>query len=362
MSVQPANKSVYHQLPASADPGSAAPERSNAPGNDNPDNPDNPDNSGNSNGSDAGGGSQGWLALLRSKLGLHGPPTLRDTLEAALRSGDSGDDDFSAAEREMMLRQLRFGTLRVDDIMVPRADIIAIDESQSIADLLTTFEEAEASRIPLYSETLDDPRGMVHIKDLFAAMIAGERANAKKSGVPRGRRCLGRLDPAKSIAQSKLRRPVLYVPPSMPAMNLLIRMQSTHIHMALVVDEYGGTDGLATIEDLIEQVVGEIEDEHDEADEAFIQQDPRHGLVADARMPVEDLENYLRVKLLSDEDEEDIDTLGGLVFSLISRVPARGEIVHHPAGIEFEVLEADPRRIKKLKLDLTKLPSPGKSS
>jgi CBS domain containing-hemolysin-like protein len=140
----------------------------------------------------------------------------------------------------------------------------------------------------------------------------------------------------------------------MPAMNLLIRMQTTRIHMALVVDEYGGTDGLVTIEDLVEQIVGDIADEHDETEDAHIVEDPKLGLVALARTPVKELEDRLGVKLLSPEEEEDIDTLGGLVFSVVGRVPARGELVRHPSGIEFEVLDADPRRVKKLKIHQAK--------
>jgi CBS domain containing-hemolysin-like protein len=152
------------------------------------------------------------------------------------------------------------------------------------------------------------------------------------------------------IAASKLRRPMLYVPPSMPAANLLIRMQTTHIHMALVVDEYGGTDGLVTIEDLVEQIIGEIEDEHDEVEAANIVDDPKLGLIISARTPVRELESHLHMKLLKPEEKEDIDTLGGLVFALIGRVPARGELIRHASGLEFEVLDADPRRVKKLKV------------
>ncbi len=161
---------------------------------------------------------------------------------------------------------------------------------------------------------------------------------------------LGRANLGKPIASTKLRRPMIFVPPSMPAANLLIRMQSTHIHMALVVDEYGGTDGLVTIEDLVEQIVGEIEDEHDEAEAANIVTDPKLGLVTAARTPVRELESHLGLKLLTPEEEEDIDTLGGLVFALLGRVPARGELIRHPAGLEFEVLDADPRRVKKLRI------------
>jgi len=149
------------------------------------------------------------------------------------------------------------------------------------------------------------------------------------------------------------------VPPSMSAANLLIRMQSTRIHMALVVDEYGGTDGLVTIEDLVEQIVGDIEDEHDEAEAANITSDPKLGLVTAARTPVRELEEHLGVKLLGPEDEAEIDTLGGLVFSLIGRVPTRGERIRHPAGIEFEVLDADPRRVKKLRVHVQVAAAPG---
>jgi CBS domain containing-hemolysin-like protein len=160
----------------------------------------------------------------------------------------------------------------------------------------------------------------------------------------------GRVDLSRSIASAKLRRPVLYVPPSMPATNLLIRMQATRIHMALVVDEYGGTDGLVTIEDLVEQVVGDIEDEHDVAEAAYIVDDPKLGLIASARTPIRQLEEHLGLKLLKQEEEEDIDTLGGLMFSLLGRVPVRGELVRHPSGIELEVLDADARRLKKVKI------------
>ncbi|MEO0729748.1 MAG: transporter associated domain-containing protein, partial [Pseudomonadota bacterium] len=143
---------------------------------------------------------------------------------------------------------------------------------------------------------------------------------------------------------------VLYVPPSMPAMNLLLRMQSTRIHMALVVDEYGGTDGLVTMEDLVEEIVGEIDDEHDEEDETNITVDLRSGVIASARTPIEELETHFGLKLIDEDDEDDIDTIGGLVFTLAGRVPGRGELIPHPRGLEFEILDADPRRIKRLKV------------
>jgi CBS domain containing-hemolysin-like protein len=311
---------------------------------------------------------QSWLAALRARLGLPGAPTLRATLEDALKGEGQA---FSLEEREMLLRILRFGALRVADVMVPRADIIAVDESEPIRELLKTFDAAGVSRIPLFRETLDDPRGMVHIKDLMRWLmgdalgrpasqghvqsaplrVAGEWPQVAPHSIAEAvSPDLGRADLSKSIASIKLRRPVIFVPPSMPVANLLIRMQSTHIHMALVVDEYGGTDGLVTIEDLVEQIVGDIEDEHDEAEAAHIVKDPKLGLISAARMPVRELESYLGMKLLKPEEEEDIDTLGGLVFSLVGRVPARGELVRHPSGLEFEILDADPRRVKKLRV------------
>ncbi len=315
--------------------------------------------------------SHSWLAALRARLGLPGAPTLRGMLEDALKGAGDGRA-FSAEEREMLLRILRFGALHVVDVMVPRADIIAVDENETVWELLKTFDAAGVSRVPLFRETLDDPRGMVHIKDLTRWLIgealgrpASEGHIASAAARPTGGERpalassvsqdapvpdLGRANLSKTIASTKLRRPMIYVPPSMPAANLLIRMQSTRIHMALVVDEYGGTDGLVTIEDLVEQIVGEIEDEHDEAEAANIVADPKLGLVTAARTPVKELEAHLQIKLLKPEEEADIDTLGGLIFALVGRVPARGELIRHPAGLEFEVLDADPRRVKKLRV------------
>ena len=305
-----------------------------------------------------------WTSRVGQKLGLQGAGSLRDTLAAALKDDSSGQSGFSAQEREMLLRLLHFGASRVEDIMVPRADIIAVDETELLSDLVVTFREGGISRVPLYRETLDNPDGMIHIKDLFGWLLqqgghpAPERPE-KANGSPKVQNKLAELDLAsvdlsRPIAGLKLRRPVLYVPLSMPAMNLLIRMQSTRIHMALVVDEYGGTDGLVTIEDLVEQIVGDIEDEHDEAEEVYISIDTSNGLVASARTPVEDLEKHLGSKILTEEEDEEIDTLGGLVFTLVGRVPARGEIVRHGSGLEFEVLDADPRRVKKLKIHQAK--------
>jgi len=332
------------------------------------------------------GSAQGWLASLRARLGLAGGQTLRDTLEEALKTEARTGDAFTPEERAIFVRLLRFGPLRVADVMVPRADIIALDESEPLSALVRTFTEAGVSRIPLFHETLDDLRGMVHVKDAFQwlmAEAAGNPPEAREAGAGLGAvaqrpaederqsTCnasplfLGKVDLSRPISVAKIRRPVLYVPPSMPAMNLLIRMQTTRIHMAFVIDEYGGTDGLVTIEDLVEQIVGDIEDEHDEAEAAHIVTDSKLGLVASARTPVRELEAHLGVKLLKAEEEEEIDTLGGLVFALVSRVPTRGELIPHPSGIEFEVLDADPRRVKRLKIHSAReaeAPKPGASA
>jgi CBS domain containing-hemolysin-like protein len=168
---------------------------------------------------------------------------------------------------------------------------------------------------------------------------------------------LAKVDLKRTVAGMNITRELLYVPDSMSVLDLLLKMQTTRLHLALVVDEYGGTDGLVSIEDLVEEVVGDIADEHDVEDEPPIRTDPRLGTVADARMPIEELEQYLGLELVSEELEEEIDTLGGLVFSIAGRIPARGELVRHPSGVEFEVLDADPRRIKKLRLHIPQVPA-----
>jgi len=304
-------------------------------------------------------GSQGWLQILRMKLGLTVSKNVRDTIEGALKTTDAAAN-FTEGERKMLERLLRFSSSRVSDLMVPRADITALDENEPISELLTTFDEAGVSRIPIFRETLDDPRGMIHIKDLWRWLMAEATApkiKSNNSGTAESARRwdkldLSSLDLSRPISTAKIRRQVLYVPLSMAAPDLLIKMQSSRIHMALVVDEYGGTDGLVTIEDIVEQIVGDIEDEHDEDDETNIIVDPKLGIIAVARTPIEELEKHLGIKLLPDDEETDVDTIGGLVFSILGRVPARGELIPHASGVEFEVLDADPRRVKKLKIHL----------
>ena len=285
-----------------------------------------------------------WLERLLARFGLGEEPDLREVIEDALARGkEAGGDTFSAQERAMLRNILRFGKLTVEDVMVPRADIIAVEDTITLAELLRVFREAEHSRLPVYNETLDDPRGMIHIRDLMSWITTAAEKNATTLD-------LAAVDLGKTVGAINIVREILYVPPSMPVLDLLLRMQSSRLHLALVVDEYGGTDGLVSIEDLIEEVFGEIDDEHDVAEEPLIREDARHGFIADARTPIEVLEQRFGIDLLSPEQEEDIDTIGGLVFALAGRIPARGERVHHPSGIEFEVLDADPRLIKKLRI------------
>jgi len=259
---------------------------------------------------------------------------MRESLEEVIEESDRQSNALSEQERLMLANLLKVGELRVDDVMVPRADIIAVEESTPLADLVALFGEAQHSRLPVYRETLDDPTGLVHIKDVLALIAPQGDGSFRWS--------------ADTIA--KVKRPLLFVPPSMPVLDLLVKMQTTHMQLALVIDEYGGTDGLVSIEDLIEEIVGDIEDEHDE-DAVAVRSDPTGAFVADARVDLDDFKEETGLALaLEDEEAEDIDTLGGLVIYLLGRVPQRGEIVTHPAGYEFEVLEADPRRIKRLRI------------
>jgi CBS domain containing-hemolysin-like protein len=284
-----------------------------------------------------------WFERLLQTFGLGEEPDLRELIEDALARSKS--DTLSAQERSMLRRALRFGKLTVEDVMVPRADVIAVDESTTVAELMHVFREAEHSRLPVYRETLDDPRGMIHIRDLMSWITT--EAEAGGAGLD-----LNKVDLKRTVATINITRELLYVPASMLVLDLLLKMQTTRLHLALVVDEYGGTDGLVSIEDLIEEVVGEIADEHDVEDGPLIKSDSKPGLVADARAPIEELEKQLGLALVSDDEREDIDTLGGLAFSIAGRIPARGDRVRHASGVEFEVLEADRRRIKKLRIHL----------
>ncbi len=268
---------------------------------------------------------------LKTKFRPSEDVTLRDILQEVIEEHSDSEALLNPQERLMLMNLAKMRELSVADVMVPRADIIALDVATPFDDVVKLFREAEHSRLPLYRKNLDGVIGMVHIKDVFKVQSEIIRGTA----------------PPKIEA---LRRDILYVPPSMPVVDLLIKMRATRVHMAMVVDEYGGIDGLATIEDLVEQFVGDIEDEHDVVEPEPLRLVSEGVIDADARGSVEALEEMIGRKLLIEERDEDIESIGGLVVAIAGRVPQRGEVIRHPDGVEFEVIDADPRRLKKLKV------------
>ena len=250
-------------------------------------------------------------------------------------SGESHAEELarSAGERAMLLNVRRLRELKVLDVMVPRADVDAVEVDGGLDELVSAFRKTRHTRLPVFRETLDDPLGFVHLKDL--ALRFGFNGAVHDD-----------------FDLRPLLRPMLYVPPSMPIDALLQKMQGGRMHMALVIDEYGGVDGLVTIEDVLETIVGDIEDEHDVADSFSFRKEAEGVYICAARLEIPEFEGEAGVDLLADELDEDVDTLGGLVFMLADRVPERGEVILHPDGHEFEVLDADPRRIKRLRVRL----------
>lgn len=249
--------------------------------------------------------------------------------------GEDREPSSTQAGQDMVDQAEQFQTLRVEDLMTPRADIVALEISTTLGDAVRRFVESEHSRIPLYRETLDDPVGLIHVKDVMKVLATTAEGETPDFSRP---------------VLHRLRRDVLYVPASMRAADLMLKMRTTRSHMALVIDEFGGTDGLVTLEDLVESVVGEIEDEHDEAPVADVVRRSDDLIEADARASLEDVEAVTGRSLSVEELEEEVDTVGGLVSAMAGRVPQRGEVVSHPAGWEIEVLDADPRRVKRVRL------------
>ncbi len=269
--------------------------------------------------------------------------SLRESLEEVIDEHMGESTDFTPVERMMLINIMRIGQLRIDDVMVPRAGIVAVDINSSPEELIKTFNEAGHSRLPVYRDTLDEPVGMVHIKDVLRRW--------SRDGM--------HTQPVFSIQE--VRRDLLFVPPSMRAVDLLLKMRVTRIHMALVIDEYGGTDGLVTIEDLVEEIVGEIRDEHDAEGPALAQR-ADGGFDADGRVEVSALEQATGLRLVPEDKEDYADTLGGLVTTLTGRVPQRGELITHPGGLEFEILEADARSVKRLRVRFSRAAKAGKDS
>ena len=266
-----------------------------------------------------------WLRSLARRR--DGETHLREILEEMI--DERGEETVRAdpKERAMLLNMLNFGELRVGGVMVPRADIVAVEQSTPLAGVVKAMSAAGHSRLPVFRETLDDIIGMIHVRDLLPFWGTNE-----------------------PFALSDIVRRFLFVPPSMRVRDLLLQMRVTRIHMAVVVDEFGGTDGLVTIEDLVEEIVGDIQDEHDVEELPMLVEKPGGVIEADARVTLEQFAEQVEDMALPQEHEEHAETLGGLVFTLAGRVPARGELITHPAGLQFEVIDADPRRIKRLRI------------
>ena len=256
---------------------------------------------------------------------------LKEDLETVLDNKSNNTDGISKQERVMLMNILKIDEILARDIMIPRAEIIALEESISFDEAIKIFVEGAHSRIPIYNEQLDNITGMLHIKDLVKYQTEND---------------------IKGNFIDSIKKDILHIPPSMPALDLLIKMQLTRLHMGVVIDEYGGVDGLITIEDVIEEITGEIEDEHDDKDiSMFIKLSP-NTFEANARLSIVELEKISQIQLINEDD--DTDTIGGLVATVAGRVPQRGEIIKHDSGIVFTILDADPRRIKTIKISLPK--------
>jgi CBS domain containing-hemolysin-like protein len=281
------------------------------------------------------GGSRLWRGMRHLIFGEDSEPTLRAEIEDAIDEAEDSRPvagDLSPAERQMLRNLLHFGEQTAGDICVTRGDIIAVPSDISFEGLVRAFADAGHSRLPVYGDSLDSVIGMVHIKDVFMANVDASRDRSIKS----------------------LLREPLFVPESMGVIELLARMRSQRVHLAIVVDEFGGTEGLVTIEDVVEEIVGEIEDEHDEAEAGMLTMLDEGLWEADARLELEELAQAVDARLSSEEDE--VDTLGGLVFLLAGRIPTQGECVTHPSGWKLEAVDSDPRRIIRVRLHAPEVP------
>jgi CBS domain containing-hemolysin-like protein len=293
-----------------------------------------------------------WLGrTLRTLFGSKAG-SIRADLRTALEQG-AGAAGFSPKESAMLRNILSLRERRVADVMVPRADIIAVQKSIALGELLKVFASQAHSRLVVYDEALDDAIGMVHIRDLIALMTARAAEAAAQAGeqqpLPTGLD-LKAIDLSMSLSTAKLVRELLFAPPSMPVLDLLAKMQATRIHLALVVDEYGGTDGVVSMEDIVEQIVGEISDEHDEDFVPGVVRQADGSFLANARASLEDATAIIGPEFDVGEIAQEVDTLAGYIATRIGRLPVRGEVVPGPGRFEIEVLDADPRRVKRLKI------------
>jgi len=299
------------------------------------------------------GGANWFMRALRLLFGWR-TNIVRDDLKDILNATAPGQSDFWPEEQRMLKNILGLRERRIGDVMVPRADIIAVQQDIKLGELVRVFEGAGHSRLVVYNDTLDDPVGMVHIRDLIGFMTARAAVdpakNAKRKKPLPADLDLKAINLAMPLSGTKIVREILFVPPSMRAIDLLARMQATRIHLALVVDEYGGTDGLASMEDIVEQIVGEIGDEHDEDETPAIVQQPDGSFIADARASIEDVVAMVGHDFDVGDAAEEVDTIGGYLVTRAGRLPVRGEIVPGPGLFEFEVLDADPRRVKRARI------------
>jgi CBS domain containing-hemolysin-like protein len=305
-------------------------------------------------------GGENWLVrAFRTLFGLK-PGSMRADLKDVLDEMTPGETGFSPEESRMLKNILGLRERRVGDVMVPRADIVAVQQDIQIGALVRVFEGAAHSRLVVYNDTLDDPIGMVHIRDLIGFMTARAAVNPDKNAkrkkpFPAGLD-LKTIDLAMPLSVAKIVREILFVPPSARVMDLLARMQATRIHLALVVDEYGGSDGLVSMEDIVEQIVGEIADEHDEDEAASVVRQPDGSYIADARAKLEDVVAIVGHEFDIGDAAEEVDTLGGYLVTRAGRLPLRGELIPGPGLFEFEVLDADPRRVKRVRITRLKEP------
>jgi CBS domain containing-hemolysin-like protein len=298
--------------------------------------------------------ADGWLVrAIRTLFGWKAG-SVRDDLQVVLNASQPDEVGFTAVERAMLRNILSLHERRLADVMVHRADIIAVKRDITLGELMDLFERVGHSRLVVYNETLDDPEGMVHIRDLVAFMTAKARVTdttktRRKKPLPAGLD-LRTVDLAVTLSDASIIRKLLYVPPSMRAIDLLAQMQASRIHLALVVDEYGGTDGLVSIEDIVEQIVGEIDDEHDSDEPPSIVRQPDGSFIADARASLDDVRAVIGEEFLTGEAGEEVETLGGYLVSHVGRLPVRGEVISGPGNFEVVVLDADPRRVKRLRI------------
>jgi CBS domain containing-hemolysin-like protein len=297
---------------------------------------------------------QGFFARLARALFGWRSGTTRADLEVVLEAAVPGETGVSPAERKMLMNILALRERRTEDVMIPRADIIAVQQDISLGELIKVFQIAAHSRLVVFNDTLDDPIGMVHIRDLIAFMATRAAVDADKNAKRKKPLASGlnlkAVDLALPLSSTGIVRTILFAPPSMPALDLLTKMQTTHIQLALVVDEYGGTDGAVSMEDIVEEIVGEISDEHDEDTRPSVLRQPDGSFIADARASLEDVTAAIGPEFDVGDATEEVDTLGGYMMAQGGRLPLRGELVSGPPGFEIEVLDSDPRRIKRVRI------------